>query len=108
AHLKLLSCPPASAFGSARLAPVGARAHPEFRAEGAVEVRQVPEPALQGEVQHLPRLRGQAHRGLAQAGAKDVLMWRHARDPLEGAEEVIRAEARLPRQVAEGEGVIRM
>ena len=48
-------------------------------------------------------LHRQSHRRLPQPRPEHVLVWRHARQALERAQEMVWAEARLSRQASEGE-----
>ena len=88
--------------------PVGARADAEFRAEGAVESRQIAEAAVQRDLQNFRSFDRQAHRRRAQARSPNVLVWSDARHPLKSAEKMIWTETRLFRQAAESQPGIGM
>src|SRR5262249_25748571 len=67
---------------------VRARTDAELRAECAVEIRDIAEPAPQCDVENPGGLHHQPHRGPAKARPHDVLMRRHARQVFERAQEV--------------------
>src|SRR5262245_1269485 len=81
--------------------PVGAWADSELAAERAVEVRQIAEAAIEGDVEDPGRLRCQPHGRLAQPRPQNVLVRRHTGQALEGAEEVERAQPHLSRQTSQ-------
>ena len=79
------------------------RAHAEFTAERSVEVRYVAETAVERDVEHLFRPGCQPRGRFAQAAAQHVLMGRDACETPEGAEEMVRAEIRLSRQLSKSQ-----
>ncbi len=85
------------------LPAVHAGADTKLGTEGAVEVRHVAEAAIEGEVDYPRGLRSQSHRGFSQPRPEHVLMRRDTSQTLERAEEVVRAETRLPCQASKGE-----
>ena len=78
-----------------------ARTSAELGSKRAIEVRDVAEAAVEGDIEHLLRLGKQSRGRVAQARAAHVLMWGDASDSPERPQEVIRAEVGLSRQAGQ-------
>src|SRR5205085_1064674 len=86
-------------FGGASLSPhlpsIASWINAELGVEDAVEMREVTETAVEGDVDDAPRLGCQTQGRLAQAQPQNVLVRRNTCDALEGAQEMVRAQAGL-------------
>ena len=81
--------------------PISARRHAEFRAERAVEVREIPESRVERDVQDARFPRQEARRRISKPCAQNELMRRHAGDRSKRSQVVKRALPRLNRELIE-------
>src|SRR5215472_716101 len=80
---------------------MGARRDAKLSSKGAVEVRYITEAGIQGNIQDFFFVRRQARCRFAKAHAPDVLVGCDARDLLERAEEMVRAQACFSSKVSQ-------
>jgi len=76
--------------------PEAARARAELGSKCPIEVGDIAEAAVQGDVYHLSGFRRQSPRGFTQAGSQHVLVRRTSGQPFERPQEMIRAQPRAP------------
>jgi hypothetical protein len=87
---------------------VRARTQSELGAEGAVEIRDLAEAAVEGDIENPRGLGGEPKCGAAQAGAHKKLMGRHTGQRLEGAQEMVGTEPGLAGKAGKGKRSIRL
>ncbi len=90
-------------YSPGEAAAIGAGGDAELGAKGAVEVGDVAEAAIEGDVEDFGGFGGEAQGGFAKAGAEDVLVGRDAGEAMEGAEEMVGAEAGFAGESGQGE-----
>jgi len=74
----------------------------ELGAKAADKIRQVVEADIEGNGRHLSAAAAQPLGGLTQTGSQQPLVWRDARDRLEGAQEVVGTHVCRTRQLGQG------
>ena len=86
----------------------GARAEAELGAEGVIEIRNVAETGVEGDVEHFVLRRCKAHGGFTQTRATNVLMGRQTGDSSKSAKEMVRAETRFSGENVDAKGAVRI